>query len=55
MLASNNTPHSIVNGICFSDYLSSLSYSVKCQERSTTVSSIFISAEATHTMPAIIS
>jgi len=55
MLALNNMPHNFVNGIGISDYISSLSYSVKRLERSIIVPSMFISAQATHTMLAVIS
>ena len=55
MLTLNDMPLNFVNGIGFGGYLSSLSYSVKRLERSITVSSIFISAQATHITRAIIS
>ena len=49
MCALIDMPHNFVSGVGFIDYLSSLSHSVKRPERSTTVSSVFISAQATHT------
>ena len=57
MLALNDMPHNFVNGMGFSAYWSSLSHSVKRleNERSITVSSIFLLAQATLTMPAVIS
>ena len=45
MLALNDMPYNFVSGVGFSAYWSSLSHGIKRLERSTTVSSIFISAQ----------